>query len=904
MVESPMVEINDMWGKFVAGEPPTFKPLIGHMVDVASVAQAMWSHSLSPVIRSEISQYLKLSDKDAMLWMSFWAGLHDLGKATPAFQAKRPEAKSFLQTKGYKFTKSEKPHGLMSAYIIAKAFSQGQPFALPSDLRTMICFSLGGHHGIFPDDLLFSRVNVLDAGMGNWERVQIALTARLADLIGVNLEKKPSPDGGINGTFFTLLSGLTSVGDWIASSEAFFSVDTKDDDLEQYKLLSQELARQAIEHLRWESRRNEPSERSFNEVFPFITQPYPLQNEAIEFAKRLDGPGLIIVEAPMGEGKTEVALYLAERWNAMLKHDGFYIALPTQATADQMFTRTVDYLRGCGKKVNLALLHGHAVLSDEYQQIWVRGDVPDEPGYELIAGEWFTYRKRGILSPYGVGTIDQVLLSVLPTKHFFVRLFGLAGKVVIIDEVHSYDVYMSTLLDRLLVWLKALGSSIIILSATLPSGRRNVMLSSYIGHDLTIQAASYPRLTWSINGIEGSSTFESASSSRSGRPREILLSWVKDDPEDILCTIEAAIVDGGAVAVICNTVAKAQSTFLFLNEHLSPAGVDVDLFHARYPYGQRKVRQDRVLSRFGKGERDPKVKQVLVATQVIEQSLDLDFDLMITEIAPVDLVLQRMGRLHRHDRAKRPDALVHPTLYTIEPQTLSSGTPDYGKTGFVYSEHILLRSQLVLGKVDRIRLPSDIESMVEEVYGGSELPVPSDAWSDALIRSKKELEEAMLEKESKGVSRMIPLPTYDRPWDATRYLLKEDDPDIHHNLQAQTRDSPPNVLLICLFGDEGAPSLDPEGNDIIDLSREPSSSMMVKLLDRAVAISDPGVVRFFKDRPTPIGWRRSSVLSKYKVAFFSKILHSLDHYCLCGGRYLVMSEKLGISTVDGEPSEI
>jgi len=900
-----MVEINDMWGKYVAGESPTFKPLIAHMVDVASVAQAIWSRSLSPVIRYEISQYLKLSDKDAMLWMAFWAGLHDLGKATPAFQAKRPEAKKLLHTKGYKFTNSEKTHGLMSAYLITRAFSQGQPFAIPSDLRTMICFSLGGHHGIFPDDFLLSRVNViLDAGMGNWEKVRNALIACLADLIGVDLDKKPSPDEGINGTFFTILSGLTSVADWIASSENFFRIDTMDDDLEEYTLLSQELAQKAIEYLRWESERNVPSERSFNEVFPFITRPYPLQNEAIELAKRLDGPGLIIIEAPMGEGKTEAALYLAECWNAKLKHDGFYIALPTQATADQMFTRTMDYLKGCGKKVNLSLLHGHAVLSDEYQQIRVKGDVPDEPGYELIAGEWFTHRKRGILSPYGIGTIDQALLAVLPTKHFFVRLFGLAGKVVIIDEVHSYDLYMSTLLDRLLIWLKALGSSIIMLSATLPSVRRNIMLSSYTGRDIAPQVASYPRLTWSINGIEGSSAFESASSSSSGRPREILLSWVKDDPEDILSTIESAIVDGGAVAVICNTISKAQTTFLFLNEHLSPMGVNVDLFHARYPYGQRKARQDRVLDRFGKGERDSRARLVLVATQVIEQSLDLDFDLVITEIAPVDLVLQRMGRLHRHDRAHRPIALARPILYIIEPQTHSSGLPDYGKSCFVYSEHILLRSQLVLRKADSIRLPYDIESMVEEVYGGSELLVPSDAWSDALIRSKKELEEAMSEKETKGVSRMIPLPTYDRPWDATRYQLKEDEPDIHHNLQAQTRDSPPNVLIICLFGDERTPSIDPEGKDIIDLSKEPSSSMMLKLLDKAVAISDPGVVRFFKDRPTPIGWRRSSILTRYKVAFFSKVFPSLDYYCFCEGRYLVMSEKLGLSIVDGEPSEI
>ncbi len=171
-------------------------------------------------------------------------------------------------------------------------------------------------------------------------------------------------------------------------------------------------AKKALDRLRWSSDVT-TAERSFKEVFPFISEPNPMQRAVIELAENMKGPGVVILEAPMGEGKTEAALYLAERWSRHLGQDGLFIALPTQATADQMFVRTVDYLKGTGRSVNLALVHGHAVLSDEYQQLKVSDDDPDMPGSAIVAEEWFTYKKRGVLSPFGVGTVDQALMSVI-----------------------------------------------------------------------------------------------------------------------------------------------------------------------------------------------------------------------------------------------------------------------------------------------------------------------------------------------------------------------------------------------------------------------------------------------------------------------------------------------------------
>lgn len=905
-VRFSMVDIFDMWGKSIGDINPTFRPLIYHMIDVASVAQAMWDCSLAPIVKTELSGYLKLEEDDAKSWIGLWAGLHDIGKATPAFQAKKSEAKTFLQSKGYRFrsTPSEKPHGLMTAYLISEIFRHHQTLGLPSDLLDTVCYALGGHHGIFPDDRLLSTANVRDAGDGEWVLTRAKLVDNLADICEVKPYTTPKPAPGIDGPFFTILSGLTSVADWIGSSEEYFWLDSMERDLTKYATYSRGQAHRALEHLRWNASSKVTRCRTFHDAFSFVNEPYPMQRRAIELADALGSPGLIIVEAPMGEGKTEAALYLAERWCSVLGHDGFYIALPTQATADQMFSRTISFLKGSDKKVNLALLHGHAVLSEEYQQIRIADEEPDEPGYQVAAGEWFTHRKRAILSPYGVGTIDQALLSVLPTKHYFVRLFGLAGKVVIIDEVHSYDLYMSTLLDRLLVWLKAIGSSVILLSATLPISRRNDLLSAYSGHKTTVQPQPYPRLSWVLGDAEGGASFPSASSLLSGRPHEISLIWIEDNNEAIFGKIEGATVEGGTAAIICNTVAKAQSTYAFLKERLSGGEVDVDLLHARYPYGQRKLRQDRVLANFGKAERDPKKKRVLVATQIIEQSLDLDFDFMLTELAPVDLILQRLGRLHRHNRAKRAAPVAFPALCIIEPRSMDAGPPDYGSSKHVYSEHILLRSHLSLREKHHIQLPADIEYLVEKVYGENGLATPGDAWDQRLAESKKDWKEEMARKMAKGNARVVPLPSYERPWDATRNLLKEDDPDIHQNLQAQTRDSLPNVMLICLYGNDGALSLDPEGINVVDLSHEPSSKEIPELLDRAVTVSHPAVARFFKDQPTPHGWRQSSLLSHYKAAVFSKVYGSAGHYCDCGGKCLVLTDELGLSTKDGGVIEL
>src|SRR5690606_38955586 len=191
-----------------------------------------------------------------------------------------------------------------------------------------------------------------------------------------------------------------------------------------------------------------------------------LQIETEKAIGSVAAPSLIIIESTMGDGKTEAALLITEALAPRLGQAGLYIGLPTQATANQMFCRVQGFLeRNEAKRTNLQLVHGDAALSERFEGLKLRG-ICAEADANVVAETWFCRSKRSLLANHAVGTVDQGLLGVLQTRHGFVRLFGLAGKTVILDEVHAYDTYTSELLDRLVAWLSVLGTTVVVLSAT------------------------------------------------------------------------------------------------------------------------------------------------------------------------------------------------------------------------------------------------------------------------------------------------------------------------------------------------------------------------------------------------------------------------------------------------------
>ena len=299
-----------------------------------------------------------------------------------------------------------------------------------------------------------------------------------------------------------------------------------------------------------------------------------------------------------------------------------------------MLTQTLEFLRsqGTNRPLDLQLLHGGALLNDTFQGLKVSGIHDSKAGGEVRAGEWFTNKKRALLSEYGVGTIDQALLPILPVRHNFVRLWGLANRVVVLDEIHAYDAYTGTLLVHLLRWLLALGSSVVLLSATLsPSIRRK--LAGVVGSNLPEPEKPYPRLSIFCPGKKVCQKHFEADPARR---QTVRLQAISPDLSGMRTALEEHLIRGGMGLALVNTVQRAQDLYLLFpdgeplereglrfGKRLSD-GTEVFLFHARFPADRRQKREEQALVTFGKrGNRTG--RKILIATQVVEQSLDLDF---------------------------------------------------------------------------------------------------------------------------------------------------------------------------------------------------------------------------------------------------------------------------------------
>jgi len=831
------------------------------------------------------------------------AGCHDLGKASPPFQSQLEDPVPSLKSAGFAFQHPpvKTLHGFVTAVSLRDILVSRE---VDSEVAEAFAYAVAGHHGSFPapGDLEISK----GLGTSEWHDMRRALFNRLvtevnaAGALGQTVRLTSVPPWIV-----VQLAGLSSVSDWIASSEDIYEHHGRVSSISDYASRGQVQAKSGLRRLMWLQPEHPRTVRDFSELFPF--KPRPAQQAVQNIAGRLAPPALVIVEAPTGEGKTEAALYLADRLASCQGQTGFYYALPTQATSNQMFGRLVRFLPTAykGEFLNLQLLHGHAALSTEVEQLRRDAQVFLEPtglgekgegdGFDgapaaVVTSEWFTQRKRGLLAPFGVGTVDQALLAVLQTRHFFVRLWGLAGKVVVIDEVHAYDVYMLGLIEELLAWLSSLGSSVVLLSATLPLERRRALIEAYhrglgSGNALSVPEVAYPRLTWCSPVDSGAVAVRPDAE----RARKVSLRFVHWEPEDgpieeappWAFELQSLLQHGGCAAVICNTVGQAQTIYRTLKPVFPGADAgdglpEIDLFHAHYLYGDRSERERRTLGRFGKVT-DPSVKRparaVLVATQVVEQSLDLDFDLMVSELAPVDLVIQRMGRLWRHTETARSASLAAPELWLLEPPEDESGVPRFpaGWT-WVYDEYVLLRSWLAVRTSSEIVVPDQVERLVEEVYGTK---WPTEDLEAALQRriERTRLASHADAYELSKLSRQnaVRLPITTEVLFLPLKAVEEDNPDVHVSLQALTRIGGPSVRVVALYGREDEAYLDRALTERVDLSVKPDNHAARRLLERSITVTHRGAVPgLVSEGVRPAQWRLSPHVRHHRVIFLDE----------------------------------
>jgi CRISPR-associated endonuclease/helicase Cas3 len=873
-------------GDFQENGKPKYHPVICHLADTAAVAREIVRSHLSPVAKQHLAQGLGISDEDSLIrFCGFMAGSHDLGKVSPAFQFQvdpvgRALAGGELYDLWHKIppiTRKEKrtPHGIVTAKTLPEFLVE---IGLKQTLAHRLAIIVGGHHGFFPSAEEIKQLDDVLAGIQEdgvwWQRkYSYEIFQQLLEFMALTSEDLPAQ---CDNAAAIILAGLTTVSDWIASNpDEKTGFPYADDQLfTEYQDSLPEKAKRALKALGWSTL---PTGKplSFTELFPKIGEPRELQKQAIAATNTLKAPCLVLVEASMGEGKTEAAFYLADYLQQQEGAGGFYIGLPTQATSNAMFERVKTFLRARYTKadfpdfINLTLSHSAAALKTDYQSSICRLDAQeqvydDDGDQKVVAREWHTARKRTLLSPYGVGTLDQALMGALRSRHQFVRLFGLAGRTVILDEIHAYDLYTGTLLERFLEWLALLGSPVIALSATLPSETRKRLVYSYskgcgCKAEPELSDEDYPRLTTFTPGV-GVKVVPFAPSPHV--TRDLNLRWVNDDAW--LGELQEALeADGGCVAIICSTVGRAQEVFQRLQNSPHFADDELGLFHGRFLFLDREKIEGKCIARFGKpsdAKTDRPYRYVLVATQVIEQSLDLDFDLMISDLAPVDLLLQRSGRLHRHeDRTHRPAQLTKPTLWLIAPKNDEKGKADFGDSGFIYDRHVLLRTWLTLRDRTTIPLPTAMDDLIEAAYNPDILPPESldpihiEDWQNSLNKHRQD------QAAYRSLAQKVYLPSArgkHKPCDFTRGDENDDD----NTIVAVTRLGEQSVTTI--FVQRTATGLIlPISQQAIDLTKTPDLETVRALLGHSTRISKKRLVEEILKLENPKKW--TSALLKH-----------------------------------------
>jgi CRISPR-associated endonuclease/helicase Cas3 len=698
------------------------------MLDVAAVAEVLLEHE-SETTRLWASRSFGFPPQFVSRWIASLIGLHDFGKAIPGFQNKWRQGRESDEASGLEFSPNSltvTDHGCASAALLHEHLISLQ--FTPAWIRGVLQ-AISAHHGynFLIREISRSKPSFED---GNWSPARQALfEAYWAVLQPTGM---PSCEE-LSLSAVEWLAGLTSVADWIGSNIEWFQPGERVDNLQEYFEHSKTLARTALNLIGWPAYHSLlTAHATTNHLIDRIvhadgSRPRPLQVEGDRLLVRAQGPTLLLVEAPMGEGKTELAFLAHLRLQAANRHRGMYFALPTKATGNAMFERTLDFLRAFSPeiKLDIQLVHSGSLLDERVQHL--RG-IYGERGDNISSSAWFSQRRRPLISPYGVGTIDQALFATLNVKHHFVRLWGLANRVVVLDEVHAYDTYTSGLIVSLLRWLKAVGCSVILMSATLPVQRRNELLRAWNVPIDTIPELAYPRLMMVDDKGLQTTTFDS-------RPLpSISLIAINEEVDSLAACARDCLAHGGHGAVIVNTVDRAQKIYSQLRERLND-DTQLILFHARFPADERSEHEQivaRLFGNTGKTSQRPG-KALLIATQVAEQSLDVDFDFLITDLAPVDLILQRAGRLHRHQRI-RPDAHQDARLYVagLEPDRL----PDLKKTGweYVYDSYILSRTWALLSREKLLKLPADIDRLVQAVYSDGPLP------EDLPVKAKESIE--------------------------------------------------------------------------------------------------------------------------------------------------------------------
>ena len=695
--------------------PEEWLPFWMHSLDTAGI--------LKKLLRRWVPQHIlsvggKISPEELEKVIIFLGLVHDIGKLTEIFQGRilpciqgqseRLFEERFSFSKKYLYPQKT-PHPFAGEAILLE-------YGCPKGISAVV----GAHHGKPTDSMEELSISIECYEANYWGKQSEKWKALWKEWIDFSLQRagyremQELPELDMATQF--LLSGLLIVGDWIASNTYYFPLISEDD--QPTFSIYPERVNSAWKKLSfpdlWLQQSCSMDREDFCERFGFF--PNAMQEGVLSILQNSVSPGLLIIEAQMGKGKTEAALAAAEILAARKGCGGVYFGLPSQATANGLFPRILNWADHQSYEENhsFALLHGASDLNQGYLDLIENGGRIGEDLEEggVYYHRWFDGKKTGLLADFAVGTVDQILMAGLKKKHVMLRMLGLAGKVVIIDECHAYDEYMNGYLDRVLNWLGRYDVPVVLLSATLPQRRRETLVKAYVcGKDrkasekIKVGEGKYPLLTWT----DGLNVKQESVLMKDEEKRVYVDQILK---KELYSVLEMKLSEGGCAGIVVNTVQYAQQLAAELRENLP--GFDVILFHSKFTMADRAAIENDILRRVGKRS-TPEMRDrlIVVGTQVLEQSLDVDFDFMVTQLCPMDLLLQRIGRLQRHaGRERKRNFSQAECRVLFGEEIIDEGSKK------VYGEWLLHRTWKNLKK--EIVIPGDIPLLVESVYGQAE----------------------------------------------------------------------------------------------------------------------------------------------------------------------------------------
>lgn len=742
------------------GEVFKWLPLYIHSLDTMNIMGLLWEHWLCKGQQDYITNSMGYNDIDKAKNVAMFLGyIHDIGKSTPAFQTqKRGNNYSDLDSILLEKLESVGFDNISKLSLASPKLSHhtisGEYILSINNIKNDIASIVGAHHGksvkSFSDiknqkfylSNYYQTENSSDKVYKKWERMQRYFLEEALNRCDFNtVDELPE----IPKNTQILLLGLLIMADWISSNELYFPlIDISESEVDNYENRLETGWIKWYKSNPWDSSISLNSFDFYEKRFGFF--PRSFQENIYNEINNLNNPGLIIIEAPMGLGKTEAALATVEQLAKKSGRNGLLFGLPTQATSNGIFPRVNSWLQNITEDINdklsIRLQHGKSAFNEEYMNLPISENINiDDNKGGVFTNQWFSGRKTAVLDDFVVATVDQILMIALKQKHLALRHLGVSKKIVVIDEVHAYDTYMSQYLYKAIEYLGTYNIPVVLLSATLPSKTRQKLVSYYlkgkgikkidIKEDIEkLNIESYPLLTMTDNKeIIQFNNFDVE------KGKSVLIKNLSD--VSLYNVIKELYENNGIIGIIVNTVRRAQEIAKECSNIFGDEAVY--LLHSNFIDSQRAEKEKELMKLVSKEGNRPK-RKIIIGTQVLEQSLDIDFDVLITDLCPMDLLIQRLGRLQRHKLklGERSGYFNKPTVYVLG----LSDDFDFEKgSKSIYGTYILARTQYFLQK--SINIPNDISKLVQAVYNEEDIQLVGE--NKTIYENAKNEYKSMLE---------------------------------------------------------------------------------------------------------------------------------------------------------------